>query len=504
MLRYRRDRACNSKHAMRMGAVGFASWAASLRAGLIRCLLLSAILLPSAQAGSTDVIAKLRAHEFSELERHYEEVESRFERRELSERDLIGAYYPFYRKEDTLSDDFAAWIEQRPDSALARLSRGIYFRKLGEFRRGRGYAHQTRAADLEYMTQMHARAKQDLIAALRQHPRSYVTVVHLLNIAQFELDREGARAYLDAANSLLPDNLFARARYLISLAPKWNGSHEQMDAFVREAKASGVTMQLGRWLEAIVSEDRADVAFYQGDDAAAAAHAAEALRLAEDAGEAFQSDFLSFSVWYKKAGQPASGRGRTAQSWWVPIIQWTTWGVLMAAVMGWVARSRMKQRPEQLGDDMRHPPSTLVIGIVGFVLFAALGVISNTIGKNETTSVWTDLLFLFFSLMSLPMIGDYFLARHRLTPDGLEFGRLLGRRGKLRWEEVSSVEYASVMKWFRIRTQQGATIRISAMLMGLPAFAQQVLSHVPAHRIAESTREILAQTADGRPPSIWA
>ncbi len=483
--------------------MGLASWAAALTVTLVQCLLLSAILSASAQAGDIDVIASLRAHQFSELERHYEAVESKFEQHELSERGLLSAYYPLYRKEDTLSDDFAAWIEQRPSSPVARLSRGIYLRKLGEYRRGRGYAHQTRAADLEYMTQMHARANEDLSVALRLRPGSYITVLHLLNIAQFSLDREAARACLDTANRLAPDNLFARARYLISLAPRWNGSHEQMDAFVQETRTSGVTSQLGRWLEAIVSEDRADVAFYMGDDTAAAAHAADALRLAADAGEQFQSDFLSFSVWYEKEGHPASGRGMPSRPRWVPVIQWATWGIVMFVVMGWVARSRMKHRPEQFSNDMRHPPSTLVIGILGFALFAALCVISNTTGKNATTSIWTSLLFLFFSAMSLAMIADYFLARHRLTSDGLEFGRLFGRRGKLRWEDVSSVEYASVMKWFRVRTKQGATIRISAMLMGLPAFAQQVLSHVAADKIAEPTRSILAEAADGRPPPVW-
>jgi hypothetical protein len=478
-------------------------WVAPWKAALIRCLLLGAVLLPLAHADGMDVLAKLSAHEFSALERHYEEVESKFERRELSERDLIQAYYPFYRKEDTLSDDFAAWIEQRPASALARLSRGIYFRKLGEFRRGERYDHQTRAADVEYMKQMHAKAKEDLLAAFRQRPGSYIAVLHLLNIAQFEIDREAARAYLDTANRLVPGNLFARARYLISLAPKWHGSHEQMDAFVQESKASGVTMQLGRCLEAIVSDDRADMAFYRGDDAAAATHAAEALRLAKDAGQQFQADFLKFSVWYEKAGRPASGGNKPGRSWWEHAIQWAVWGIVMSVVMGWAARSRLKQRSEQHADEMRHPPSTLIMGIFGFVLFGALGVMSNTIGKNETTNVWTRLVFLFFALMSLATIADYFLARHRLTPDGLEFGRLFGRRGELVWVDVSSVEYASVMKWFRIRTKQGATIRISAMLMGLRAFAQQVLSQVPAHQITEPTRSILEEAADGRPPPVW-
>ncbi len=191
------------------------------------------------------------------------------------------------------------------------------------------------------------------------------------------------------------------------------------------------------------------------------------------------------------------------RDWWIPIVQWSLWGVAMSVVMGWLARSRMKQRPGQLTTDLRHPVSTLLIGLVGFLFFAGIAVVSNTIGKNNTTSIWTTLLFLFFAAMSLAMVAEYYLARHRLTSDGLQYGGLLRRRGEIRWAEVHSIEYATVMKWFKIRTNQGTTVRLSAMLMGLPALAQQVLAHVPQDRISEPTRLILLETANGRPPSVW-
>jgi len=94
------------------------------------------------------------------------------------------------------------------------------------------------------------------------------------------------------------------------------------------------------------------------------------------------------------------------QNWWVPIVQWTLWGVAMSVVMGWMARNRMKPRPEQLANDLRHPVSTLVLGLVGFVFFAGVAVVSDTVGKNKTTSIWTTLPFLFFALMSLAMIAS--------------------------------------------------------------------------------------------------
>lgn len=476
-------------------------WLGLLKAALIQCLLWSALLLPRAQADGIDVIAKLSAHEFTALESHYEDVEARFERQALSERELMDAYFPLYRKEDTLSDAFAAWIDQRPLSYVAHLCRGIYLRRLGEHRRGDSYSPS--AANVEYMARMHVLAKKDLLEALRLRPGSYVAVFHLLNIAQFDGDRQAARTHLDAANKLVPGNLLARARYLITLAPKWHGSHAQMEAFIQETQANGVTEQLVRWLQAITSDDRASVTFHTGDDAGAATHVAEALRLGADMGPRFQSDYLGFSTWYRKAGEPASAKGSALPPVLRRTIQWTVWGLTLVAVMGWVARSWLKLRHQRLPCELRHPPSTLFIGLFGFALFTSIGLMPDTTGKNDTVSVWTDLAFLFFAVMSLAMVAEYFLARHRLTPDGLEFGRLLGRRGKLKWADVHSVEYASTMKWFKVRTEQGTTVRISAMLMGLPEFAHQLLSHVPAKRITEPTRSIPAETADGSPPSVW-
>jgi hypothetical protein len=176
----------------------------------------------------------------------------------------------------------------------------------------------------------------------------------------------------------------------------------------------------------------------------------------------------------------------------------------MTIIMGWLANSRAKQRPRSDANTLRHPIGILVIGILGFAFFAGIAVVSNTIGKNSTTTIWTTFVFLFFAAMSLAMVADYFFGRHYLRPEGLEYGKLHGQRGYSSWAEIRSVTYAPVMKWFVLRTASGATIRISAMLMGLPAFAQHVLAHVSPEGIDNATRALLLETADGNPPSVWS
>ena len=187
---------------------------------------------------------------------------------------------------------------------------------------------------------------------------------------------------------------------------------------------------------------------------------------------------------------------------WVPAVQWLLWGVLMSLAMGWMARSRARPRPAASEGRLAHPRSTLVVGLVGFALFAGIAIASN-VWSNETTTIWTTLIFVGFALLAAPMIADYYLARHEVSESGMEYGRLTGRRGSLRWSELTRVRYAPQMKWFTLDRSSGQRVRVSAMLTGLPEFARQLLAHAPAGAIDQPTRAVLEETAAGRPPSIW-
>ena len=190
------------------------------------------------------------------------------------------------------------------------------------------------------------------------------------------------------------------------------------------------------------------------------------------------------------------------QEWWGSIVQWGIWGILMTLIMGWVAKSRLKIRSPSDSRQLFHPSSTLVIGTVGFLLFASLAVISNVF-PNETTTWWTTTIFIVFTAVSLTMVADYFLARHEVSEIGMNYGRLIGTRKNLKWSDIRRVNYAPSTKWFRIETQSGDVARISAMLIGLPEFATLLLAHTPHGVIDSKTLPILQETAAGNPPPVW-
>jgi hypothetical protein len=112
-------------------------------------------------------------------------------------------------------------------------------------------------------------------------------------------------------------------------------------------------------------------------------------------------------------------------------------------------------------------------------------------------------VFVGFAPLALPIVGDYFAARHEVSEEGLRYGRLFGSGGQIRWADLKSVRFSAAMKWFRLESQSGTVVRISVMLMGLPVFAQLLLVYTPPEAIESNTLSVLRMTAEGNPPSVW-
>jgi hypothetical protein len=189
------------------------------------------------------------------------------------------------------------------------------------------------------------------------------------------------------------------------------------------------------------------------------------------------------------------------RAWLHEAIRWSLWFLVMSVVMGWLGRSRMKQRVDR-DSTLEHPTSTLIIGAICFTLFAGLAIVSNVFA-NKTTTWWTTGIFVAFALLSVPILVDYFVAKHRFSSEGLHYTKFRGGKKYLGWNELESIHYSPGMKWFVLKARNGEIARISVMLMGLPEFARQVLEHAPQRAIEDRTLEILEATAAGNPPSVW-
>jgi Bacterial PH domain len=193
----------------------------------------------------------------------------------------------------------------------------------------------------------------------------------------------------------------------------------------------------------------------------------------------------------------------TTRPWWVSTLQWGIWAVVMAAVMGWLARTRTGPRAPHDARTLAHPRSTLIVGLVCVGFFLLLAVWSY-LYPGKSGSPLISLFFLGFAALGAPLVLDYRNARHTLTPDGLQYGKLFGGGGRMRWTEVRELRYSQSAKWFRLQLADGRVVRISAMLRGLPEFAAAALAQVPAAAMDADTRAVLQATAQGDLPPVWS
>ncbi|MGO9804395.1 MAG: hypothetical protein ACLPTM_15530 [Steroidobacteraceae bacterium] len=203
-------------------------------------------------------------------------------------------------------------------------------------------------------------------------------------------------------------------------------------------------------------------------------------------------------------GEPQSAdcKRRTGanREWWAALLPAS--GVLLTSLAtAWVAVSRRRaQTPERAGR-LQHPPSTLILGLLAVGLFLALAALA-LVYDNGSGGPMISALLAGFGVLGLLLMLEYYRVRHELTADGLDFGRLLGPRGALRWRDVTRITYSRGMRWFRIETGSGEVARISAMLAGLPEFARAVLEQVPSYAIDDRAREVLQACAQGELPRL--
>jgi hypothetical protein len=175
----------------------------------------------------------------------------------------------------------------------------------------------------------------------------------------------------------------------------------------------------------------------------------------------------------------------------------------MSAVMGWLARARTSPGAPHDSRTLAHPRSTLIVGLVctGFFLLLAVW---SFLFPGKTGSPVISLFFLGFAALGAPLILDYRNARHVLTHDGLQYGKLFGGGGRMRWTEVRELRYSQSAKWFRLQLADGRVVRISAMLRGLPEFAAAALAQVSPAAIGEDAPVVLQATAQGELPRVWS
>ena len=577
---------------------------------------------PSAEHGAADAaqpLKWLKSGDYAALDRYYTNIQGDYEAGRASERDLYDEFHKLYDEDDADQQYFNGWVAAFPRSYVALLARGSYFYRVASFARGDKSLDRTSRKRIAAMGNYLDRAEPDLTASEKLTDKPYLTTLYLLDVNILDGSADQRRHWFERGTAIEPANWHLRERYMFSLRPRWGGSYQQMQAFLRDCEQLHLDPALLAKLALLIHADLAEDAMRADENGRVGANVEvfneweKVLNLAKVAGEEPSTEALvgyTRTAWdlhrrsaadrgleqlakrqiddswsLTRVGYVLAQEHRYAEAWplllksaslndpwaqfavgktiykgasdlnvpadrdkgilwitraadqcfpeaiaflsdrehitargcnparinnlssqlnpaWARAIQWGAWAVTMSLVMGWLARNRT--RPRQLQDSrlLYHPTSTLIVGLVGFTFFIGIAIVSN-VYHNRTTTFLTTAIFCTFALVSVPVILDYFFARHELTSDGLSFGRMNGARGSLEWSRVCRVHYSPLAKWFRIETDDGQVARISALLIGLPEFARAVLCGVHQSAIDPNTTAILQATADGELPRVW-
>lgn len=168
--------------------------------------------------------------------------------------------------------------------------------------------------------------------------------------------------------------------------------------------------------------------------------------------------------------------------------------LLTSLVFVWLFRARDRLRATKPGE-LRHAVAFRIFSLLSVAFFVGL-IVMMIATRNPTATWWVYLFFAAFTLLCLHMAVDSHLSRYTVTDSSLEYpGWLYGRR-TLRWSDLVSVRYKHNWYWFTLKTNDGRTVHVQALLAGLPTFAAAVLAHARS-AIADDSLDIFVDLATG-------
>jgi hypothetical protein len=223
--------------------------------------------MPAAQR--QEVARLLAARSFTALDTRYVELQRRYEAGEIDDWSLLLQYQPFYERSTRIEGLLTEWIARSPKSYAAHLARGIYYRKVGESKRGSGWIDDVPPPALDALWQYLDLAERDLRASLPLARKPIVSIVHLMNVTKHRDGGQVNRTWLDAAIRIDKTSYGARRRFMYTLRPRWGGSYEEMLAFLKECEIASVPAEHLRIYESIMYIDQGGMRVHQKRDAEA-------------------------------------------------------------------------------------------------------------------------------------------------------------------------------------------------------------------------------------------
>lgn len=217
----------------------------------------AAVSKPPAAPSNSQTSVSLRSEQYQELERRFSGAQTRFESSKISGDDLRAVFRDFYATDPDLAAKLDTWVAQYPKSYVARVARGIYYKKVGFEARGTAYIQDTTQTQIDGMNAAFEKAVADLRASVNMSPKPFLSYFHLLDIGNAVGAKEELRAIYDRASSLDPSSYAIRLKYMNTLQTRWGGSLEDMRSFYAECVRAGLTDAQNVELQGMLAQEQA-------------------------------------------------------------------------------------------------------------------------------------------------------------------------------------------------------------------------------------------------------
>lgn len=178
----------------------------------------------------------LEEKDFEELDRLLRQRQLAAETDIRAEEDLYVAYDGFSIRNKKYESLFNAWVEGNPNSYRAYAARAAYFYELGWMERGNSWASETTEEQFEGMARYFRKAVEDVHVALKlnnQFVPAYDVWIGIANTGKSDVARD---EIVKRALRVAPASFALRKRAMFGLTPRWGGSFDAMQAFIKEAQ----------------------------------------------------------------------------------------------------------------------------------------------------------------------------------------------------------------------------------------------------------------------------
>ena len=200
---------------------------------------------PLAAADKVQIVRLLRSAEFAKLDQVLNEYEREAET-DFRREDWIGSAIDAFAVADpSFRPLLDRWVQQMPNSAVARLARGAYWNGFAWEARGGKFASETTGAQFDAMKDYASRALQDVTQAIQLNPRMAEAFRYLVNIYNANSRRDDCKRAFEDGVKVQPQSFRLRAAYMNALLPRWGGSYAAMEALAAESEQlAGVNPRL--------------------------------------------------------------------------------------------------------------------------------------------------------------------------------------------------------------------------------------------------------------------